>query len=154
MKKNPTIFILCLISASRPTFILIRWNCFLEGLCKLYMHKQIFKSQIKKLIERKRPTNSMQASSRSPSCLQTTAGNTSNTRDPSPVSLAGQAGSSSRFTSFLHLLTWPDMIARLPKAVSSCRVKSEGVQKSSKKAWGARFSGYGFSSFFSPIYAN
>ncbi len=47
-----------------------------------------------------------------------------------PFNLAWKPGSWSRFTSFfLHLLTWPDMIARLPKAMSSCQVKSEGVKK-------------------------
>ena len=47
--------------------------------------------------------------------------------------LAGKPGSSRHLTIFLHLLTWPDMIAQLAEAMSSCRVKSEGVKKLVKR---------------------
>ncbi len=47
------------------------------------------------------------------------------------MQLAGKPGFSSRFTSFFTLLT--DMITRLPKAVSSSRVKSQGVNKVVKR---------------------
>ncbi len=62
---------------------------------------------------------------------------------PSTNHLAGKPGSSSRCTSFLHLLTLPDMIARL---ASESRVIMSGqvrrCKKVNKTALGDRSSGY------------